>query len=95
MYEEKGCLAGSLTEHSDKADELIKAVLTGNLLNVDARAPFRTLLEKKAFLVEWLARNTAHGCDIIAFAGVRTLEDSLACFTLHEAMFRSCVFQQC
>ena len=30
------CLADSLTKHSAKADELIKAVLTGNLLNVDA-----------------------------------------------------------
>ena len=64
------CLADSLTKHSAKADELIKAVLTGNLLNVDAHPAFRTMLQNKAFLVEWLARNTKHGPDIIAFAGV-------------------------
>ena len=46
------CLADSLTKHSTKADELIKAVLTGNLLNVDAHPPFRTMLQNKAFLVE-------------------------------------------
>ena len=50
------CLADSLTKHSAKADELIKAVLTGNLMNVDANPPFRTMLQNKAFLVEWLAQ---------------------------------------
>ena len=64
------CLADSLTKHSAKADELIKAVLTGNLLNVDAHPPFRTMLQNKAFLVEWLAHNTKHGPDIVAFAGI-------------------------
>ena len=51
------CLAISPTKHSAKADELIKAVLTSNLLNVDAQPPSRTMLQNKAFLVEWLARN--------------------------------------
>ena len=59
------CLADSLTKHSAKADELIKAILTGNLMNVDAHPPFRTMLQNKAFLVEWLARNTKHGPDCI------------------------------
>ena len=72
------CLADSLTKHSAKADELIKAVLTGNLLNVDAHPPFRTMLQNKAFLVEWLARNTKHGPDIIAFAGVGLAEPMFA-----------------
>ena len=72
------CLADSLTKHSAKADELIKAVLTGNLLNVDAHPPFRTMLQNKAFLVEWLARNTKHEPDIIAFAGVGTAESMFA-----------------
>ena len=72
------CLADSLTKHSAKADELIKAVLTGNLLNVDAHPPFRTMLQNKAFLVEWLARNTKHGPDIIAFAGVGIAESMFA-----------------
>ena len=68
------CLADSLTKHSAKADELIKAVLTGNLLRVDAHPPFRTMLQNKAFLVEWLARNTKHGPDIVAFFGIGIAE---------------------
>ena len=63
------CLADSLTKHSAKADELIKAVLTGNLLNADADPPFRTMLQNKAFLVQWLAHNPKHGPDIAAFDG--------------------------
>ena len=69
------CLAGSLTKHSAKADELIKAVLTGNLLNVDAHPP---MFQNNAFLVEWLAHNTKHGPDIIAFAGVGIAEPMFA-----------------
>ena len=73
-------LADSLTKHSAKADELIKAVLAGNLLNVDAHPPFRTMLQNNAFLVEWLAHNTKHGPDIIAFAGVGIAESMFACW---------------
>ena len=72
------CLADPLTKHSAKADELIKAVLTGNLLNVDAHPPFRTMLQNNAFLVEWLAHNTKHGPDSIAFAGVGIAESMFA-----------------
>ena len=64
------CLSDSLTKHSAKPDEPIKAVLTGNLLNVDAHPPFRTMSQNKAFLVEWLAHNTKHEPDISAFAGL-------------------------
>ena len=69
----EGCLADLLTKHSAKADELIKAVLTGNLMNVDAHPPFRTMLQNKAFLVEcW------HGPDPTAFAGVGIAESIFA-----------------
>ena len=71
-------LADSLTKHSAKPDELIKAVLTGNLLNVDAHPPFRTMLQSKAFLAEWLARNAKHGPDISVFAGVGIAESMFA-----------------
>ena len=60
------CLADSLTNHSAKPDELIKAVLTGNLLNADARPPFHTMLQNKASG----SHTTQHGPDIFAFAGV-------------------------
>ena len=39
----------SLTKHSANADELIKPVLTSNLLNVDAHPQFRTMLQNTAF----------------------------------------------
>ena len=68
------CLADSLAKHSAKANELTKAVLIGNLLTVDVRPAGRAMLQNKAFLVEWLAHNTAHGPAIIAFAEVGITE---------------------
>ena len=69
------CLADSLTNHSAKPGELIKAVLA---CNVDAHPPFRTMLQNKAFLVVWLARIKKHGSDIFAFAGVGVAESMFA-----------------
>jgi hypothetical protein len=51
------CLSDALTKHSAKPDELIKAVETGNLLQVDIHPPFRSLLKHKAFLCLWLCSN--------------------------------------
>ncbi len=51
------CLSDALTKHSAKPDELIKAVETGNLLQVDLHSPFRSLLKHKAFLCLWLCNN--------------------------------------
>ena len=42
------CLSDCLTKHSAKPDNLVKAVETGILPNVDAHPPFRTLIEHKA-----------------------------------------------
>ena len=39
-------------------------------------------LQNKAFLVEWLAHNTKHGPDIIAFAGVGIAESMFAYWIL-------------
>ena len=61
------CLADCLTKSSAKADELIKSVMTGTLPNVDVHPPFRTMLQNKAFLVEWLAYNTSHGSCVFTF----------------------------
>jgi len=44
------CLSDALTKHSAKADELIKAVSSGVLQQVDLHPPFRSLLKHKAFL---------------------------------------------
>ena len=55
------CLSDCLTKHSAKPDNLIKAVETGILPNVDAHPPFRTLTEHKAYLSQWL--NTHIFCE--------------------------------
>ena len=49
----KNCLADCLTNSSAKADYLITAVQTGELLDVDIHFGFRTLMEHKAFLSTW------------------------------------------
>ena len=46
----QNCLAECLTKASAKADNLITAVQTGKLLDVDIHSDFRTLMEHKAFL---------------------------------------------
>ena len=49
----RNCLADCLTKASAKADNLITAVQTGKLLDVDIHPDFRTLMEHKAFLFSW------------------------------------------
>ena len=50
------CLADCLTKHSAKADNLVSAVATGVLPEVDRHPPFREMLRSrhKAFLGDWL-----------------------------------------
>ena len=47
------CSADCLTKAAAKADNLITAVKTGRLLNVDIHPDFRTLMEHQAFLSTW------------------------------------------
>ena len=49
----QNCLAGCRTTASAKADNLITAVKTGRLLDVEIHPNFRTLMEHKAFLSIW------------------------------------------
>ena len=49
----RNCLAHCLTKASAKADNLITAVKTGRLLDVDIHPDFRTLMEQLAFLSTW------------------------------------------
>ena len=44
---------GSITKASAKADNLITALQTGKLLDVDIHPDFRTRMEHKAFLSTW------------------------------------------
>ena len=49
------CLSDALTKHSAKADELIRAVSSGDIQQVDLHPPFRSLLKHKAFLCYWIS----------------------------------------
>ena len=49
----ENCLANCLTKASAKADNLITAVQTRKLLDVDIHPDVRTLMEHKAFLSTW------------------------------------------
>ena len=46
----QNCLTDCLTKASAKANNLITAVKTGRLLDVDIHPDFRTLIEQKAFI---------------------------------------------
>ena len=49
----QNCLADCLTKASAKAGNLITAVQTGKLLDVDIHPDFRTLIKQKSFLSTW------------------------------------------
>ena len=48
------CLSDCLTKHTAKPDNLIKAVETGILPNVDTHPLFRKLLQHRAYLSQWV-----------------------------------------
>ena len=50
-----------------KPDNLIKAVNTGILPNVDMHPSFRSLMENKAYLAEWLVRNVENAYSVQTF----------------------------
>ena len=52
-FQPKNCLGGCITKASAKADNLITAVQTGKLLDVDTHHNFTTLVEHKALLSTW------------------------------------------
>ena len=47
------CLSDALTKSSAKPDELVTAVHTGVLKEVDTHPNFRTLIKHRAFLLQW------------------------------------------
>ena len=49
-----------------------------SILDSALRSYGLVMLQNKAFLVEWLAHNTKHGPDIIAFAGFGVAESMFA-----------------
>ena len=81
----QNCLGDCLTKASAKADNLITAVKTRRLLDVDIHLDFRTLMEHKAFLSTW-CRTFMFTREKKAFF-LNTLKSSLAP-TPQEGSFR-------
>ena len=83
----QNCLADCLSKASAKADNLIAAVQTRKLLDVDIHPNFRTLVEHKAFSSTW-CRTLMHTTEKeVCF--LNTLKISLA-QTLQEGPFEVC-----
>ena len=60
-------LADSLTKASAKADQLISTIETGILKSVDMRPSFRTLLQHKAYLVNWCITYLTDARHVVSF----------------------------
>ena len=63
------CLSDALTKHSAKPDELIRAVETGLLRQVDTHPPFRSLLKHKAYLCLWITKFVKEPLKVVSFLG--------------------------
>ena len=76
------CLADCLTKASAKPNALIKAVETGNILNVDKHPSFRELMKSKhkAYAVEyddmspsfvaWIVHNVSDAREVVTFFSI-------------------------
>ena len=60
------CLSDCLTKHSAKPDSLVRAVETGIIPNTDSHPPFRSLLDHKAYLVDWVFAHISHPHHVIS-----------------------------
>jgi hypothetical protein len=69
------CLSDALTKSSAKPDQLLKAVATGLLPEVDTHPPFRSMLKHKAFLTTWIASNVKDAREVVYFLGEYVFHD--------------------
>jgi len=74
-------LSDCLTKASVKADNLIKAVVTGTLPNADAHMPFREMLKykHKAYMANWLVKNIPKADQIVTFFGRYVQNEIMLC----------------
>ena len=74
-------LSDCLTKASVKADNLIKAVVTGVLPNADAHMPFREMLKykHKAYMAKWLVKNIPKADQIVTFFGRYVQNEIMLC----------------
>ena len=74
------CLADPLTKSSAKPDQLVRAIETGVMQNVDVHPPFRSLLKHKAFLSQWVADYMHDARQAIAFMAEDISQDMHSIF---------------
>ena len=61
------CLSDCLTKHSAKPENLIQAIETGQLPEVDKHPSFRSLIQHRAYLSEWIMENLKFPTQIFTF----------------------------
>lgn len=61
------CLSDCLTKHSAKPDNLILAIQTGVLPEVDKHPPFRSLIQHRAYLAQWVSANLRNPAQVGSF----------------------------
>ena len=61
------CLADCLTKHSARPDNLLQAVSTGCLPNVDCHPPFRSMLRHRAYFDTWMEENRSVPAEGVTF----------------------------
>ena len=54
------CLADCLTKASANPTNLINAIMTGNLKNIDCHKPFREAVQHKAYLMNFIQQLVSH-----------------------------------
>ena len=82
------CLADPLTKNSARPDELIDAVDTGVLKQVDKHPPFRELMARKhkAYytLAEWIIYNIPHAANVHTFLSEPVQNEILHVLATHD-----------
>ncbi len=73
-------LADSLTKASAKPEQLVRAVESGTLLSIDVHPPFRSLIQHKAYLIDWVINNIKNPLHIVSFFTEDIREDILQCW---------------
>ena len=67
------CLADCLTKASAKTTQLVKTIDTGMLQGVDKHPPFRTLMQKKAYFLDWASKNLRNAWNIVCYCGIAVI----------------------
>ena len=80
----ENCLADCLTKNM-KPTNLVTAVQSGILPEVDFHPPFRELLKHKAYLTKWITRNLEEAKEIIWFLGTKVQDILSSCFSERSA----------